>query len=69
MCEINIGFYFFPLFVLNAFSILIFATALFQFGHFSLARFIYGVCISLHGVCIFFITIGFISHVGSRQVS
>ena len=28
MCEINVGFYFFPYFVLNAFSILIFATFL-----------------------------------------
>ena len=32
MREINIGFYFFPVFALNAFSILIFATVLFKFG-------------------------------------
>ena len=38
--------------VLNAVSIVIFATALFQFGHFTLAHFIYGVCVSL--VCVFF---------------
>ena len=49
MCEINVGFYFFPFFVHNAFSIV---TALFQFGHFPLARCIYGVWVSL--VCAFF---------------
>ena len=66
MCEINVGFYFFPFFVLNAFSILIFATALFQFGHFALHM----GCASVWCAFFFsFTSIGFISHVGSRQVS
>ena len=44
--------YFFPFFVLHAFSILIFVPAHFQFGHFPLACFIYGVCVNR--VCVFF---------------
>ena len=60
MCEINVGFYFFPFFVLNAFSILIFATAL---G-------LLALCMGCASVwCAYFTSIGFISHVGSRQVS
>ena len=45
VCEINAGVYFFL--ILYTFSILIFATAFFQFGHFPLAHFIhvYGVCV------------------------
>ena len=68
MRETNIGFYFFPVFALNAFSILIFATVLFKFGHFPLAHFIYGVHKSGVGF-LSFTSIGFISHVGSRQIS
>ena len=67
VCEIN--FYFFPVFALNAFSILNFATVFFKFGHFPLAHFIYGVHKSGAVVFLIFTSIGFISHVGSRQVS
>ena len=45
---------FLPFFVLYAFSILIFATALFQFGHFPLARFILG-CASVWCAFFFFL--------------
>ena len=65
MCEINVGFYI----VLNTFSILIFATALFQSRHQfpPCSLYIWGVRQS--GVRIFFTSIGFISHEGLRQVS
>ena len=62
----NVGFCFFPSFVLNAFSIFIFATALFQFGHFPLARFIWGVRI----IIIFFYKYWFhFSHRLARNIN
>ena len=68
VCEINAGVYFFL--ILYTFSILIFATAFFQFGHFPLAHFIH-----VYGVCVLFFffsftSIGFIfSRIHSRQVA
>ena len=58
---------FLPFFVLHDFSILIFATALSNLGISPLFALYMG-----YAVCVFvcsFTSIGFISHVGSRQVS
>ena len=57
---------FVPFFVLNAFPILIFVTALFQFEHFTLYM---GYASVLCAYFISFTNIGFISHVRTRQVS
>ena len=66
--EINIGFYFFPVFALNAFSILIFPPSSSNLG-ISPWLILYMGCISLVWVFFNFTSIGFISHVGSRQIS
>ena len=68
MREINIGLYFFPVFALNAFSILFLPPSSSNLGISPLLTLYMGVHKS--GVGFFsFTSIGFISHVGSKQVS